>query len=324
LIGGGEADTFDGGTGSDTIDYSTLSGDRGVNVNLSANEAEDDGFGSRDSLFNFENVIGSMNDDTIIGNSVDNLIWGLAGDDTIDALAGNDIVYGNDGVDTLKGGDGDDLIDGGAGNDVIDGGSGKDRVTFTDATTGVFVKLADGVAGTASAIAPDGTTYSEASVGTDSLSDVEGAIGTSWFDLMVGNDAENVFNGMGGDDVLRGNGGNDLLNGGEGTDLLEGGTGDDVLVGGKENDIAFGGAGNDLIINGTVGEELSAAGDTVHESLGDDRVLNVNNETTADVTYDGVATPDAFVNNLLTLGKLKMLEKISNTLGGTRTSYDVE
>ncbi|XWN31390.1 MAG: type I secretion C-terminal target domain-containing protein [Devosia sp.] len=153
FFGDGEDNTFIGGTGTDTVDYSLASA--GVDVNLLSGTASDDGEGGSDTLSGIENIIGSahadilkgdhnVNDirggdggdtiqgrdgnDTLYGEAGDDHLTGYGDDDLIDGGSGNDQVYGNAGNDTLFGGDGDDLIGGKEDNDILYGGDGFDKL----------------------------------------------------------------------------------------------------------------------------------------------------------------------------------------------------
>uniref|UniRef100_UPI0040472DEE hypothetical protein n=1 Tax=Aliarcobacter sp. TaxID=2321116 RepID=UPI0040472DEE len=115
LIGGTSLTVDD--TLEDWIDYSTLTGTVGINVDLSKTVVHDnaddtlDGTysevtlstgGTADLVVNIENIIGSNNDDTLGGNSGINSIKGGLGDDTIYASAGQDDIDGEDGSDWLS------------------------------------------------------------------------------------------------------------------------------------------------------------------------------------------------------------------------------
>ena len=78
--------------------------------------------------------------------------------------------------------------------------------------------------------------------------DIENAIGGSGYDMLTGNDLDNILTGNGGNDSLFGNRGNDTLYGGQGADTLDGGEGNDWLDGGGNSDIINGGADNDTIV----------------------------------------------------------------------------
>jgi hypothetical protein len=115
---------FDGGTGTNTIDYSeaTVSSLLGVTVNLTTGTAT-----HTSGIANVQNVVGSSGNDTIIGNNQGNIIHGGPGDDMIEAVGstgttGNSI-FGDDGDDTI-------ICDPGNGPDTIDGGTGNNTVIF--------------------------------------------------------------------------------------------------------------------------------------------------------------------------------------------------
>lgn len=101
----------------------------------------------------------------------------------------------------------------------------------------------------------------------------EDVIGTSWSDMIKGNNADNRIWGWCGDDVIYGGGGNDwlfghtgkdLLFGQSGNDLLFGGEGMDRLDGGSGNNILIGGAGKDLLL-GSGGQNILIGGSTVFD-----------------------------------------------------------
>jgi Ca2+-binding RTX toxin-like protein len=115
---------------------------------------------------------------------------------------------------------------GGGGADRIDGGTGNDTVFYSDSNVGVTVNLAtgQGFGGTA-----DG----------DTLVNVENVWGSSFNDVLIGDDFHNnTLVGLGGNDILKGGGGSDTLEGDDGDDTLKGGGGADTLIGGSGNDTA--------------------------------------------------------------------------------------
>jgi Ca2+-binding RTX toxin-like protein len=122
---------------------------------------------------------------------------GTAGADPLAGLAGNDRLEGRAGADTLRGGAGSDLLDGGAGHDTLHGDAGIDLV-FYGGATGVTVDLS---------LATDRATRGSE---TDTLHNVEGAIGSSAADVFKGNEHNNFFQGGGGKDTCSGGSGRDL------------------------------------------------------------------------------------------------------------------
>ena len=97
------------------------------------------------------------------------------------------MLCGLGGNDTLDGGGGDDVLLGGPGSDTLRGGAGRDTASFEDATAPVTVDL---TAGTASG------------EGGDTLSDVEGVIGSPQADSITGDAGANTLDGGGGDDTI--------------------------------------------------------------------------------------------------------------------------
>jgi Ca2+-binding RTX toxin-like protein len=115
----------------DKIDASTSSGAASIVANLATKSLIVNGATPAALNFtveNFEDVIGTLNDDIIIGDAGDNFLDGGAGNDNLAGGAGNDNLTGGAGNDNLTGGAGNDNFTGGAGNDTIDGGVGNDTI----------------------------------------------------------------------------------------------------------------------------------------------------------------------------------------------------
>ena len=156
---------LDGGAGSDWLAFRT--------VNWGASSAKTYTINSGNAQ-NFENLLGTDNNDTLTGDANANIIVGAEGADTLNgsdgndtlwgdcttsscqslisqnyssysiSSGGNDILNGGAGDDTLYGEDGDDTLDGGAGADEYSGGAGIDTfvigagdggTNLSDATT---------------------------------------------------------------------------------------------------------------------------------------------------------------------------------------------
>lgn len=96
IAGGGGVDILDGGEGNDTNSFQGIG--LGVTANLAAGTAS---YGMVNETFtNFENLLGSDNDDSLRGNGGENTLEGAAGDDTLIWSGGNDILDGGEGFDT--------------------------------------------------------------------------------------------------------------------------------------------------------------------------------------------------------------------------------
>lgn len=87
-------DTFHGGTGTDTVDYSSRTDALAVTMD-DHTASGDTGGGEADIIdVDVENLYGGSGADTLIGNALDNDIEGNAGNDVIQGLGGNDTLVG--------------------------------------------------------------------------------------------------------------------------------------------------------------------------------------------------------------------------------------
>ena len=170
----------------------------------------------------------------------------------------------------LTGLDGNDSLNGGGGADTLIGGAGIDTATCAASAAGVDVNLMTGVGHGGDA---EG----------DILAGIENLIGSSFNDMLNGDDGDNALTGLGGADVLIGGAGIDtasyaasaagvdvslvtgLGHGGDaegdilaGIENLTGSAFDDTLAGDAGNNVLIGGAGID-----TVSYQSATAGVTV-------------------------------------------------------------
>ncbi|WP_454714941.1 hypothetical protein [Caulobacter segnis] len=257
-------DVLDGRGGVDTAYYANAPA--GVTVDLTIAGPQATGGAGSDTLISIENITGSAFDDKLTGDGGANLLSGGAGNDT------------------LLGGGGDDTLRGGAGDDVVDGGVGYDYADYNDAKSAVTVSLA--VAGS----------QATGGAGLDTLSNIEGLVGSSFGDVLTGDGGANKLFGGYGNDTLRGGAGDDILDGGDGDDVLEGGDGFDtadyslsyynltvdlslgVSLGAFGRDTlsgierVLGGMGSDTLKAGAVGVTLvgGMGGDSLYSGAGDD------------------------------------------------------
>ncbi len=120
LIGGtgGGDDIYDGGAGTDTIDFRSSTVDMFVDLAALRDQAVGLETGT-DQLFNIENVVGGNAVDSLSGNERANVLAGLDG---------RDILNGRDGNDAIFGGNQDDILVGGLGVDSLNGGNGLDQL----------------------------------------------------------------------------------------------------------------------------------------------------------------------------------------------------
>jgi Ca2+-binding RTX toxin-like protein len=191
------ADTFDGkdsgGTGTDTINYSTdheFGATHGIIANLSGTAQNVDAtlIGKTGTI----NVAGfRVYDSFSTTTAIFDIIALHGGVTSIESVTGtkfNDVFIGGGGADKFVGGDGIDT--------VIYGGLTAVTVVLNTSATG---GLAAG----------------------DTLVGIENIIATDLADSVTGDSAVNVLSGGKGNDVLAGRAGGDTLNGGEGSDIAD-------------------------------------------------------------------------------------------------------
>ncbi|WP_027998190.1 beta strand repeat-containing protein [Sinorhizobium arboris] len=283
FAGDGFQNLFDGGAGSDTVDYSASA--KGIAVTLNgANDAKVIvGNAAEDTLRNIENVTGSAVADVITGDLQANI---------------------------LIGGGGGDLLKGGGGQDIIDGGAGSDTADFSDKTAGVVLTLA----GAANAIATVG------GVAEDTIRNIENIFGGAGADVLTGDGGSNTIRGGAGADTLDGGAGVDTADfrdktksvvvtldgsnfasvrvggvtedmirnfeniaGGSAADTLTGDSLDNVLIGNDGADTLKGGLGNDVLDGGNGTDTADYLEKTEAVSV------TLNGTTNATVLVGGVA-----------------------------------
>ena len=98
-------DSYDGGKGSDTVNFDFWEdlGQKGVIVDLrkAKDNILDDGFGNKETAKSIENVNGSSFDDDITLGKADGWAWGYVGDDRLTAGSGKNWLGGDVGADTF-------------------------------------------------------------------------------------------------------------------------------------------------------------------------------------------------------------------------------
>ncbi|MBO9557823.1 MAG: calcium-binding protein [Caulobacter sp.] len=193
---------MDGGAGLDMVRYENSAA--GVVVNL-ATGLGSGGSAAGDTYTSIEAVAGSNLADTLIGDAADNILYGQGGDDQLHGGAGNDQLYG---------GAGDDQLEGGAGSNLLDGGDGFDIARFDSApATGVYSGISVNL--------QTGAMYGV----NDTLTSIEGVVGSYFNDILIGSDGDNLIDGGNGNDVITGGAGNDKLYGGAYADTFRFGDG---------------------------------------------------------------------------------------------------
>jgi Ca2+-binding RTX toxin-like protein len=197
---------------------------------------------------------------SVTGGGGNEAIGGSNAGQTLNGAGGNDVIYGNGGADSLIGDAGVDYLSAGAddgASDSFNGGADNDTVSYSGAAGGVTLNL---LAGTAFG----------ASIGSDTLTGIELAVGSMFNDYVFGTNDHNTLWGMGGhdsvygllgNDLIFGEAGNDVLIGASGADALHGDDGADYAYGGDDPDVATGGAGLDVLLGENGADALSGGAD---------------------------------------------------------------
>jgi len=245
LRGGSGVDSYDGGDGFDRVSFFTMDATQGVIADLRTQTVSNDGYGNVETLVSIEGLgAGTIFADVFHGNDEHNLLYVGKGDKGY-GYAGDDDFYFNDAARIADGGDGIDTIVQFGGVRLID--ANHDGIAEQDeATSGVVINLNSGK------ILNDGWG------GTGKILNFENLGGSTFDDVLTGDEGDNILSGYDGTDTLSGGQGNDTLLGDIGTDSLFGGAGDDRLEGGEGNDSLTSGAGSDVFVFGA-----GAGNDTV-------------------------------------------------------------
>lgn len=262
----GGTDTYDGGNGTDTIDYSLYSGNLHVTLGGSTNI---------DTLINIENITGTAGNDTLVGDTNGNLLKGMdgadtlmggAGADTLDGGVGQDmadystsnsitvnltagtVIDGLGSTDTLtsieivKGSNAADIMTGSLLSDTLIGSSGND--TFF-ASSGSDIYYGNDTLNSADANSNgDKVDYSVAIAGVDNIfadlssNSVYLRAGAATVSTDTLNSIEEVYGTTGNDTMIGKYLSVNTLSGGDGNDILTGNTDGDVLDGGSGTNVA--------------------------------------------------------------------------------------
>ncbi|WP_457584507.1 cadherin-like domain-containing protein [Ensifer canadensis] len=174
------SDSYDGGEGTDTLDYSSVT--QSIDIDLSENRASGADIGE-DTVEDFEVIRTGHGDDKVIG-SVEG--------ETIFTNGGNDTIEDQGGADTVSAGAGNDLVIAAAdgADDHYDGQAGLDTLDYSAATHGVVIDLTTGVA-------------TGVDIGTDNFTSFEKIVGSAEADVFYVGETASILEGGSGDDVFQ-------------------------------------------------------------------------------------------------------------------------
>lgn len=392
FAGDASANNFNGGTGTDTIDYSSSTA--AVNVNISTGVVSG-GDAQGDTLTGIDNVIGSAFNDTLASATIGALLQGGAGDDIYTVNAANVIVTeaanggtdevrtslaslsitgyanienlaytgtanfsgtGNSGNNTITGGVANDTLYGGGGADQFIGGTGTDTVSFANYSSGVNIDLKntntasdrfngienivgsnynDTLAGDANAnnlnggAGIDTISYASSAVAVDvnlttkqvsggdaqgdTLTSIEGVIGSGFNDKLTSSTNGTILNGGTGDDlyIINGTGVSISETAGNGVDevqttlatlsivgyaevekLTYTGTAAFTGTGNSGNNVITGSVGNDTLYGGTGADEFHGGAGADIAGYADSTLAITLNFATGE--FSGIAAGDSF------------------------------
>jgi Ca2+-binding RTX toxin-like protein len=268
LNGLGGADTLTGSSGTDSL--SGGAGDDTMNGGPGVGNSLDGGTGT-DTL-DYSSATSVLSASLAAGSAI--VAYPALGVDLLSNLEnvtgspGDDVLIGNGNDNILRGLGGNDFLQGGGGDDSLQGAAGIDTADFSDSAGGVNVDLAAQTA---------------LGDGTDTLSSIENASGSSSADQLSGN---------GGPNSLQGLAGNDQIDGGGGSDVIDGGANDDSIYA-KDGlvDTVVCGSGNDTA---TVDAADVVSGCEIAGFLGGPvvRTIEASGITTTAATLNGGVNPD--------------------------------
>lgn len=213
---------YDGGSGSDGVDFSIYNSQVSLTLDDSASTAVYLSATIIGSVQNAENISGTDYNDYFVGNNASNAITGRAG---------NDIIRGGGGADILIGGEGNDSITADQFDTILSGGNGVDTLEFSDNTTrAIRINLNTGSSLASYALSPDfsSTIFTDLSE-TVSISGFENITGGGGNDFISGSSLANIIIGGSGVDNLFGDAGDDIVFYTQNDSNLDGGTGIDTI-----------------------------------------------------------------------------------------------
>jgi Ca2+-binding RTX toxin-like protein len=283
IDGGGGADTIDAGAGDDIVAYrgteTSIAGGAGNNtlqlkaVTTVDLASADQTSGDAVNVTGFENVdasaLGAAQGVSISGDAQGNTITGGAGNDTIDGRGGADVIDAGSGNDTVHYHGTEVLIDGGFGSNtlVVDNPGGITHVDLSvapgsDQTTGDTVNVAN-------------------------FQNIDASILTTAL-VVTGSSSANAITTGSGNDTIDGGGGADAINAGAGNDT--------VAYYGSEVSIDGGTGSNTLVLRAAATVDLSAADQTIGDSV---TVANFTNVDASALAVGATITGSAAANTII-------------------------
>ena len=199
----GEGDYYFEVFADNSVDYSFSNAPVFIDLTRTTQQG---GYAQGDTLVDVFEVTGSSFDDVIRGSNtsdypLNSQVIVVNGKNTQSLVF---FTINKPGENVLNGGNGNDVLEGRGGADVMNGGLGFDFASYKSSPAGVYVRVNDPSTGSFTA------NYGDAS--GDTLSSIEGLVGSRFADTLIGSSNDNV---------LAGGLGSDYISGGNGTDTVD-------------------------------------------------------------------------------------------------------
>ena len=241
IFGGNGADTFNGLSGNDTVDYSHATAAVTADLSIPANNT---GAAAGDVYISIENLRGSSLADTLTGDGNNNVLEGGPGNDRLDGGGGNNTasyehatpgaanlgvtvnltiqsgtvsqntvqagsdtllniqnIRGSAGNDTLIGNGNDNVLEGGPGGDSLNGGGGTDTASYEHAA-GVTTGSGQAAIHIGITASLAHTASNTGDAAGDTYASIENLTGSQFSDILTGDTGANTLLGLGGNDVF--------------------------------------------------------------------------------------------------------------------------
>jgi Ca2+-binding RTX toxin-like protein len=304
-------DQIDGGSGTDTLDFSTQLTYAWVDLAYNGVEAwtfVNNVWVTVANTISVENVLGSVFGDRLVGGAEDNVFIGGSGADVLSGRGGNDtFIY----------------IGAGNGLDQVDGGTGFDTLDFAGLSTYAWVDLAyNGIE------AWTQVSGAWVSIANTVANSIESVVGTAFADKVWGDAQANTFKSLAGADALQGRAGADtfIFTDGNGLDQIDGGTETDTLDFSQLStyawvDLGVPGSGGieAWTLVGTTWQQIgntiaveNMVGTVFADRLAGDAQANTINGRGGDDTLYGRAGNDVFRYDTLGFGRDRVLDYTDN------------
>ncbi len=263
-----------GGSGTNTLDFSTAA--QAITINLGLESGQMQLVDSSNDEVTLQGIFNayfaSHNGDNVTLNDDGDLAYATSGNTTITAGSGHDSIVGGSGNDIIYATTGNTTITAGSGHDSIVGGSGNDIIYATTGNTTITAGSGHdsivGGSGNDIIYATTGNTTISAGSGHDSI------VGGSGNDIIYATTGNTTISAGSGHDSIVGGSGNDIIYATTGNTTISAGSGHDSIVGGSGNDIIYATTGNTTITAGSGHDSIvgGSGNDIIYTTTGNSTI----------------------------------------------------